>query len=169
MSGNLLSHSNSFGFEMEKDAAGCRALNRNIIVGECDMSYDETMFGTAPPFSFEETEGYEEKDLSASLTLRWSRKRRRWECDNAYFWHEFQNKWCCRSEDGRYYHGFRSLRALLKSYVGGRLCESSCCYSARNVRAKYWFSQHPKTVTCCVIIRCTGLFPALFAEGGITL
>lgn len=25
------------------------------------MSYDETMFGTAPPFSFEETEGYEEK------------------------------------------------------------------------------------------------------------
>lgn len=54
------------------------------------MSYDETMFGTAPPFSFEETEGYEEKDLSASLTLRWSRKRRRWECDNAYFWHESQ-------------------------------------------------------------------------------
>ncbi|HIZ30605.1 MAG TPA: hypothetical protein H9813_05150, partial [Candidatus Fournierella merdipullorum] len=30
---HLLSHSNSFGFEMEKDAAGCRALNRNIIVG----------------------------------------------------------------------------------------------------------------------------------------
>ena len=29
MSGHLLSHSNSFGFEMEKDAAGCRALNRN--------------------------------------------------------------------------------------------------------------------------------------------
>ena len=34
MSGNLLSHSNSFGFEMEKDAAGCRALNRNFIVGD---------------------------------------------------------------------------------------------------------------------------------------
>ena len=33
MSGHLLSHSNSFGFEMEKDAAGCRALNRNFIVG----------------------------------------------------------------------------------------------------------------------------------------
>ena len=33
MSGNLLSHSNSFGFEMEKDAAGCRAFNRNYIVG----------------------------------------------------------------------------------------------------------------------------------------
>ena len=30
---HLLSHSNSFGFEMEKDAAGCRALNRNFIVG----------------------------------------------------------------------------------------------------------------------------------------
>ena len=97
------------------------------------MSHDETMFSTAPPFPFREGGEYEEKDLSASLTLRWSRKRRRWECDNAYFWHEFQNKWCCRSEDGRYYHGFRSLRALLKSYVGGRLCESSCCYSARNV------------------------------------
>ena len=27
------SHSNSFGFEMEKDAAGCRAFNRNYIVG----------------------------------------------------------------------------------------------------------------------------------------
>ena len=81
------------------------------------MSYDETMFGTAPPFSFEETEGYEEKDLSASLTLRWSRKRRRWECDNAYFWHESQNKWCCRSEDGRYYHGFRSLRAVSYTHL----------------------------------------------------
>ena len=34
MSGHLLSHSNSFGFEMEKDAAGCRALNRNFIVGD---------------------------------------------------------------------------------------------------------------------------------------
>ena len=34
MPDHLLSHSNSFGFEMEKDAAGCRALNRNFIVGE---------------------------------------------------------------------------------------------------------------------------------------
>ena len=33
MSGHLLSHSNSFGFEMGKDAAGCRAFNRNFIVG----------------------------------------------------------------------------------------------------------------------------------------
>ena len=40
MSGNLLSHSNSFGFEMEKDAAGCRALNRNFIVGGEDMDED---------------------------------------------------------------------------------------------------------------------------------
>ena len=33
LSGHLLSHSNSFGFEMEKDAAGCRAFTRNYIVG----------------------------------------------------------------------------------------------------------------------------------------
>ena len=33
LSGHLLSHSNSFGFEMEKDAAGCCAFNRNYIVG----------------------------------------------------------------------------------------------------------------------------------------
>lgn len=33
MSSHLLSHSNRFGFEMEKDAAGCRTLNRNFIVG----------------------------------------------------------------------------------------------------------------------------------------
>ena len=30
----FLSHSNSFSFEMEKDAAGCRAFNRNYIVGD---------------------------------------------------------------------------------------------------------------------------------------
>ena len=29
MSDHLLSYSNSFSFEMEKDAAGCRALYRN--------------------------------------------------------------------------------------------------------------------------------------------
>ncbi len=34
MSDHLLSHSNSFGFEMEIDTAGCRAYNRNYIVGE---------------------------------------------------------------------------------------------------------------------------------------
>lgn len=33
MSDHFLSHSNSFGFEMGKDAAGCRAFNRNFIVG----------------------------------------------------------------------------------------------------------------------------------------
>ena len=33
VSGHLLTHSNSFSFEMEKDAAGCRAFNRNFIVG----------------------------------------------------------------------------------------------------------------------------------------
>ena len=30
LSGHLLSHSNSFGFEMEKDVAGCRAFNRML-------------------------------------------------------------------------------------------------------------------------------------------
>ena len=34
MSDHLLSHSNSFGFEMEIDTAGCRAYNRNYIVGD---------------------------------------------------------------------------------------------------------------------------------------
>ena len=33
MSDHFLSHSNSFGFEMGKDVAGCRAFNRNFIVG----------------------------------------------------------------------------------------------------------------------------------------
>ena len=33
MSDHFLSHSNIFGFEMGKDAAGCRAFNRNFIVG----------------------------------------------------------------------------------------------------------------------------------------
>ena len=33
VSGHLLSHSNSFSFETEKDTAGCRTLNRNFIVG----------------------------------------------------------------------------------------------------------------------------------------
>ena len=32
-SDHLLSHSNSFGFEMEIDTAGCRAYSRNFIVG----------------------------------------------------------------------------------------------------------------------------------------
>ena len=27
----------------------------------------------------------QEKDLSVSLTVRWSRKRKRWESDNAFF------------------------------------------------------------------------------------
>ena len=43
MSGHLLSHSNSFSFEMEKDAAGCRAFNRNFIVGEFIHTLDTYM------------------------------------------------------------------------------------------------------------------------------
>ena len=83
------------------------------------------MFHADTTFDNEEIIGLpevEERDLSASLTLRWSRKRKRWECRNAFFWQDAKNKWSCRSQDGRYYYGFRSLRALLKSYVGGLLC-----------------------------------------------
>ena len=39
MSGHLLSHSNSFGFEMGKDAAGCRALNRNYYCRRCSFTF----------------------------------------------------------------------------------------------------------------------------------
>lgn len=67
----------------------------------------------------------QEKDLSTSLTVRWSWKRKRWESDNAVFWNDRKNKWSCLSDDGKYYYGFRSFRALLKSYVGGILCEKA--------------------------------------------
>ena len=43
MSDHLLSHSNSFGFEMEIDTAGCRAYNRNYIVGGEITSYTEML------------------------------------------------------------------------------------------------------------------------------
>ena len=130
------------------------------------MFHADTLFDNEESFGLPEIE---ERDLSASLTLRWSRKRKRWECRNAFFWQDAKNKLCCRSQDGRYYYGFRSLRALLKSYVGGLLCEKSLCYSAKNARAKYWFSQNPRQVTCCVTMRCTGFFPPSFPQGGMKL
>ena len=102
----------------------------------------------------------QEKDLSTSLTVRWGWKRKRWESDNAVFWNDRKNKWSCRSDDGKYYYGFRSFRALLKSYVGGILCEKAYCYGLKNARAKYWFSQYPRQVTCRVTMRCTGPLPA---------
>ena len=43
MSDHLLSHSNSFGFEMEIDTAGCRAYDRNFIVG-ADLRMNITDF-----------------------------------------------------------------------------------------------------------------------------
>lgn len=104
-------------------------------------------------------EGQRERNVSESLTLRWSRKRKRWETDHAFFWQDPKTKWSCRSEDGKYYHGFRSFRALLKSYVGGILCEKLCFCSIRDVRARYWFSQHPKHVTCRITAHCTSLLP----------
>ena len=130
------------------------------------MFHADTLYDNEENFGLPEIE---ERDLSASLTLRWSRKRKRWECRNAFFWQDTKNKWSCRSQDGRYYYGFRSLRALLKSYVGGLLCEKSHCYSAKNARAKYWFSQHPRRVTCRVTMRCTGFFPPCFLKGGMKL
>lgn len=90
------------------------------------MFHADTLYDNEENFGLPEIE---ERDLSASLTLRWSRKRKRWECRNAFFWQDAKNKWSCRSQDGRYYYGFRSLRALLKSYVGGLLCEKSLCYT----------------------------------------
>ena len=130
------------------------------------MSHADAVFDNEEIFDRPEVEA---RDLSASLTLRWSRKRKRWECRDAYFWQDGERKWSCRSEDGRYYYGFRSLRSLLKSYVGGLLCEKAGCYNAKNARAKYWFSQHPRRVTCRVTMRCTGFFPLCFANGGMEL
>lgn len=49
------------------------------------------MFHADTTFENEEIIGLpevEERDLSASLTLRWSRKRKRWECRNAFFWQD---------------------------------------------------------------------------------
>ena len=76
------------------------------------MFHADTLFDNEESFGLPEIE---ERDLSASLTLRWSRKRKRWECRNAFFWQDAKNKWSCRSQDGRYYYGFRSLRALRTS------------------------------------------------------
>ncbi|MFR1481173.1 MAG: hypothetical protein ACLSB9_38560 [Hydrogeniiclostridium mannosilyticum] len=58
--------------------------------------------------------------------------------------------------------------ALLKSYVGGLLCENPLLQRQER-RAKYWFSQNPRQVTCCVTMRCTGFFPPSFPQGGMKL
>ena len=47
------------------------------------MFHADTLFDNEESFGLPEIE---ERDLSASLTLRWSRKRKRWECRNAFFW-----------------------------------------------------------------------------------
>ena len=62
------------------------------------MFHVDTLFDNEECFDLPEVE---ERDLSASLTLRWSRKRKRWECRNAFFWQDAKNKWSCRSQDGR--------------------------------------------------------------------
>ena len=53
------------------------------------------MFHADTTFENEEIIGLpevEERDLSAPLTLRWSRKRKRWECRNAFFWQDAKSK-----------------------------------------------------------------------------
>ena len=49
------------------------------------MFHADTLFDNEESFGLPEIE---ERDLSASLTLRWSRKRKRWECRNAFFWQD---------------------------------------------------------------------------------
>ena len=107
---------------------------------------------------------YEEVQRSASLKLWWSRKRKRWECDNVYFWQDTKTNWSCRSKSGKYYYGFRSLRALLKSYVAGMLGEKYGCTGVKNVRANYHFTQHPRTLVCHVTLCCTHLVPPHVTE-----
>ena len=94
---------------------------------------------------------------SASLTLRWDRKRRRWKAGGVYFWNDEKNKWSCRDKGGKYYAGFHSLRSLLRSYVGGILCESTCPGTVSDVQARYWFSRNPKRVTCRVSACCANM------------
>ena len=97
-----------------------------------------------------------EKDLSVSLAVHWSRKRKRWESGNAYFWLDGRNKWSCRSEDGKYYHGFRSLKALLKSYVGGLLCEKARNLILKDMWTEYYRDPNRRRVFCRVNMRCVG-------------
>ena len=49
------------------------------------MFHADTLYDNEENFGLPEIE---ERDLSASLTLRWSRKRKRWECRNAFFWQD---------------------------------------------------------------------------------
>lgn len=106
-----------------------------------------------------------EKSLSASLTVHWSRKRKRWESDHVFFWYDKKRLWSCQSDDGRYFYGFRSFRKLLKSYVGGTLCEKIGSHPMKKVKAKYWFSQSPRQVTCRVTTRYTvPVLDELFGE-----
>ena len=74
---------------------------------------------------------HQDVQRSGSLKLRWSEKRSRWECDDVYFWQDPKTNWSCRSKSGKHYYGFRSLRALLKSYVAGMLGEKYGCSGDR--------------------------------------
>ena len=52
----LLSHSNSFGFEMEKDVAGCRALNRNYYCRRKLLAHRRTAQEKMGAMTFSEME-----------------------------------------------------------------------------------------------------------------
>ena len=107
---------------------------------------------------------HQDVQRSGSLKLRWSEKRNRWECDDVYFWQDPETNWSCRSENGTYYYGFRSLQALLKSYMAGKLGEKYGCTGIKNVRANYHFTQQPKTLVCHVTLCCTYLVPPHVTE-----
>lgn len=67
------------------------------------MFHANTLFDNEESFGLPEIE---ERDLSASLTLRWSRKRKRGSATTPSSGRMPRTKWSCRSQDGRYYYGF---------------------------------------------------------------
>ena len=55
------------------------------------MFHADTLYDNEENFGLPEIE---ERALSASLTLRSSRTRKRWDCPHACFWQDAKNKWC---------------------------------------------------------------------------
>ena len=68
MSDHFLSHSNSFGFEMGKDAAGCRAFNRNFIVGgeNVTKSKNKNSYSNLNRLNTQELEALLQRDIEDS-------------------------------------------------------------------------------------------------------
>ena len=99
--------------------------------------------------------GHKKRTISASLTVRWNWKRMRWEADHVYFWYDKKRLWSCRSDDGRYYYGFSSFRKVLKSYVGGILCEKIRDYAMEKAEVNYRYVRYPLQLSCRVTTRYT--------------